>query len=60
MIGKNERGKMKESESSADNRDHAPNANLMSMLSHAETTPLGTPKMIHPSEVSLGSVSCGS
>eukprot|EP01084_Bolivina_argentea_P084311 152511_1 len=51
MIGKNERGKMKESESSADNRDHAPNANLMSMLSHAETTPLGTPKMIHPSEV---------
>ncbi len=59
MIGENERGKMKESESSAD-RDHAPNTHLMSMLSHAETTPLGTPKMIHPSEVSLGSVSCGS
>ncbi len=56
LIGENERGKMKESESSADT-DHAPkNTHLTSMLSHAETTPLGAPKMIHPSEVSLRNV----
>ncbi len=59
MFGENESGKMKESESSA-GRDHTPSTHLMSMLSHAETTPLGTPKMIYPSEVSLGSVNCGS
>ncbi len=51
LIGENERGQVKESESSAD-RDHARNTHLMSMLSHAETTPLGILKMTYPSEVS--------